>query len=221
MQKKYKNQAERQEAYRARQRAKREAAAEQADEIALCKTLNLCGFAETACDVPAQTWLEEVQIHRSWLRALEQPDVLPGETLRQLAKRTWDALLSSEGLGVSIDNGGVWYPLFSPRQQHFQIPFDSKRFQGGPFGERIRDAAKPEWFDVHWVPPADCSGDEPIDLDLPKSSSNRSEDKQTSGAMCLKVRRQGCLERSDSTGRVSLGSDPRSSQGKRKQYESK
>jgi hypothetical protein len=164
MKKIHKDHAERQAAYRERQRAKQEAAAEQAEEHAEYKRLNLCSFAETAFETPAQTWEEEIQVHRSWLRALEQPDVLPGETLRQLAKRTWDALLNSKGLGVNTDGGDVWYPLFESSKQHFQIPFDSKRYPQGPFGERIYGAAKPEWFEQHWRPPGDCTGDEPIDL---------------------------------------------------------
>jgi len=171
MKKKYKNRAEQQNAYRERIKAKEEAAAEAADLDAQMKVLNLCGFSEIAFDTPAQTCQDEIRVHRSWLRALEQPDVLAGETLRQLAKRTWDALLSSEGLGVDTGGGGgfdVFYPLFSPRQQHFQIPFDSTRFPGGPFCEGIRDAAKPGWFEEHWKPPLDCSGNEPIDIrDLP------------------------------------------------------
>jgi hypothetical protein len=184
MKKKYKNRAEQQNAYRERIKAKEEAAAEAADLDAQMKALNLCGFSEIAFDTPAQTCQEEIQVHRSWLRALEQPDVLSGETLRQLAKRTWDALLASEGYGVSTDEGGkwvdtprgkqwvrgfgVWYPLFSPSQQHFQIPFDSTRFPGGPFCEGVRDAARPGWFEEHWKSPSDCSGDEIISIkDLP------------------------------------------------------
>ena len=131
------------------------------------KALNLCGFSEIAFDTPAQACQEEIQVHRSWLRALEQPDVLPGETLRQLAKRTWDALLSSKGLGVDTDGGGgfdVFYPLFSPSQQHFQIPFDSTRFPDGPFCEGLRDAARPGWFEEHWKSPSDCTGDEIISI---------------------------------------------------------
>ncbi len=182
MKKKYKNRAEQQDAYRDRQRAKQEAAAEEADALATCKRLNLCGYSEVAFNTPARTWLEEVQIHRSWLRALEQPDVLPGgETLRQLAKRTWNSLLASKGYGVDTDGDSKWvvtedgskqwqrgfgvsYPLFDPQKQHFQIPFDSKRFPEGPFIEGIRDAAKPGWFDATWKAPKDCSGDEPIDI---------------------------------------------------------
>lgn len=186
-QKKHKNDAERQAAYRERLREKRELNAEQASEEATIKSLNLAGYSEIAPGVPARTWLEEVQIHRSWLRGLEAGDVKPGETLRQLAKRTWETLLASEGYGVITDGGGrwtetengkiwvdgcgVWYPLFDLNRQTFQIPFDSKRFPEGPFGEGIRDAAQPGHFEKYWVAPEDCTGDEVIDttklLELP------------------------------------------------------
>jgi hypothetical protein len=180
---------ERTQRYRERQTEKQAIAAEMADATATIKRLNLCGFSEVAFNTPAQTWLEEVQIHRSWLRALEQSDVLPGETLHQLAKRTWQALLDSEGYGVDTDGGSKWvvaedgskqwqrgfgvsYPLFSPSQQHFQVPFDSIRFPEGPFIEGIRDAVKPGWFEENWQPPADCrngEADQPIDINaLPK-----------------------------------------------------
>ena len=193
MQKKYKNRAEQQDAYRERVKAKQESATEQAEEHAEYQRLNLCSFAETAFETPAQTCQEEIQVHRSWLRALEQPDLLPREALRQLAKRTWDALLTSKGFGVNTDGGGkwidtesgkqwvrgfdAWFPLFEPSKQHFQIPFDSKRFPGGPFGETIYGAAKPDWFGAHWIPPKDCTGDEPIDMEtlptLPPMKSNK------------------------------------------------
>jgi len=165
---------ERTQRYRERLSEKAEIAAEAASERAAIKALNLSGFSEVGYETSAQTWLEEVQIHRSWLRALEQPDVLPGETLRQLAKRTWNALLASEGYGVTTDGGGKWidgqwapgfdvcYPLFDSNKQHFQVPFDSIRFPGGPFEETIYGAAKPEWFDQHWQSP-EGTGDEPID----------------------------------------------------------
>jgi hypothetical protein len=181
MKKLHKNQAARQEAYRERLSEKQAIAAEQASEIASMKALNLCGFSEVAFNTPARTCAEEIQVHRSWLRALEQSDVLPGETLRQLAKRTWDSLLASEGYSVDIDGGSKWvvaedgskqwqrgfdvfYPLFSPSLQHFQVPFDSIRYPGGPFCEAIRDGATPGWFDANWRPPKDCTGDEPIDV---------------------------------------------------------
>ncbi len=172
---------ERTQRYRERLTEKKAYAAEEADALATIKKLNLCGFSEVAFNTPARTWLEEVQTHRSWLRALQQPEILPGESLKELARRTWQALLDSKGYGVGTDGGSKWvvaedgskqwqrgfdvfYPLFSPSQQHFQIPFDLKRFPEGPFIEGIRDAAKPEWFDATWKAPKDCTGDEPIDI---------------------------------------------------------
>ncbi len=179
MKKKYASPKLKQRAYMERKKIKQEEADDLADVEATIKKLNLCGFAETAYDTPAKACLEEIQVHRSWLRALEQPDVLPGETLYQLAKRTWQVLLGSKGYGVTTDGGGkwdgpendrkwvegfsVWYPLFSPSQQHFQVPFDSTRYPGGPFGEGIRDAAKQGWFETHWQAP-EGTGDEPIDI---------------------------------------------------------
>jgi hypothetical protein len=184
---KYKDQAERQRAYLARKREKEDLIAEHADEVATIKKLNLSGFSEVASGVLAQTWLEEVQIHRSWLRTLEQSDVLPGETLRQLAKRTWDSLLASKKLSVITDGGGkwigsewadgsdVWYPLFSLDTQTFQRSLNLERYPTAPFGQIVFDGAKPEWFDTNWTAPSDCTGDEPIDTeklpDLPPMSS--------------------------------------------------
>jgi hypothetical protein len=110
---------------------------------------------------------------------LDQPDVFEGESLRDLGRRTWNALLNSSGFGV-IKLGGKWidgewvegfdvcFPLFDPNKQHFQVPFDLTRYPQGPFEERIYGAAKPDWFDAHWVAPKDCTGDEIISIeDLP------------------------------------------------------
>jgi len=166
MKKKYASPKQKQRAYMERKREKKELAAEQADELARIKERNLCSFAEIGFETPASSCHEEIQVHRSWLRALSQPDVLTGESLRDLARRTWDALLISSDLGVTTHGGGkwvegrwvqgsdVWYPYFEPGRQDFQ------RWFGGV----IHGAAKSDWFDAHWVPPRDCSGNEPIDL---------------------------------------------------------
>ena len=157
---------ERTQKYRERQKEKQEAAADAAEETAKIKELNLCSFAETAFDTPARSCDEEIQVHRGWLRAMGQPDMLPNETLRQLAQRTWTALLNSKGLGVFISGNDVWFPLFVPSAQNFQ----------GWFGDNMHGAANPEWFDAHWIPP-NCSGDDPIDIrklpKLPLMKSNR------------------------------------------------
>lgn len=161
MKKIYKNRGAQQDAYRERVSAKK-------DFEGQYKALNLCSFAETAFETPAKTCVEEIQVHRQWLRALEESDVQPHETLRQLAKRTWDALLNSKGFGVITDGADVWHPCFQPSKQHFQIPFDSIRFPGGPLGETIKGGAEPGWFDAHWAAPNNCTGDEPISVkDLP------------------------------------------------------
>src|SRR6266852_3419536 len=99
---------ERTQRYRERLTEKKAYAAEEADALATIKKLNLCGYSEVAFNTPARTWLEEVQTHRSWLRALQQPEILPGESLKELARRTWQALLNSKGYGVDIDGGGKW-----------------------------------------------------------------------------------------------------------------
>src|SRR5882672_12268969 len=47
-------------------------------------------FGEASPGRDAQTCAEELQIHREFLRALGQPDVQPGETLRSIAKRNYE-----------------------------------------------------------------------------------------------------------------------------------
>src|SRR5882757_4086019 len=52
-------------------------------------------FGESAPGRDAESFEEELQIHREFLRALGQTDVQPGETLRAVAKRTFEAWLAS------------------------------------------------------------------------------------------------------------------------------
>jgi hypothetical protein len=152
MQKKYKNNAEKQAAYLERKRQNKEIAAESLSDEALCAKFDLRFFGESRYGHNAESSHEEVHIHRQFLRALGQPDVQENETLRQLAKRTWDALLLYEF--TSVDGDTVWIPMFNPKSQDFD---------GGPNyeGYRIRHA-KPDWFETHWTPP-NCTGDKAID----------------------------------------------------------
>ena len=163
----YKNRAEQQDAYRERKRAKQEAVAESADVNEQCAKWDLRFFGESAYNRNAESLYEEIHVHRQFLRALSQPDVLPGETLCQLAKRTWDALLKFEDTSLSggkwiehkwTEGEDVWIPLFNPRNQ---------QFDGGPTwqGCVVPGAAKLDWFDTHWIPPSDCTGNESISID--------------------------------------------------------
>jgi len=143
-----------------RKRAKHETAAEEADERFQCSKFDLRFFGESGFDQNAQTCAEEIHIHRQFLRALNQPDIQEGETLRQLAKRTWDALLVYEFTSVGVD---TWIPMFNPTNQ---------TFDGGPnpgHGYVVRGAMNPDWFDTHWVPPKNCDGNEVIDRENLKS----------------------------------------------------
>ncbi len=151
---------ERTQKYRERLSERRAAAAEETDERFQCSKFDLRFFGESGFDQNAQTCQEEIHIHRQFLRALSQPDVQEGETLRQLAKRTWDSLLVYEFTSVGVD---TWIPMFNPTNQ---------TFDGGPnpgHGYVVRGAMNPDWFDTHWVPPKNCDGNEPIDRENLKS----------------------------------------------------
>jgi hypothetical protein len=162
--KKWKNAAERTAAYRERLAQKQEAADEAASEEAQAEALDLRFFGESAYNRNAESAQDEIHIHRQFLRALDQPDVLSNETLRELAKRVWGALLNADGIGISkwpdhlrakYQSGyDVWFPYFDPALQDFH----------GWFGVAIHGAARPDFHDAHWIPPNDCRGDEPIDL---------------------------------------------------------
>src|SRR5437899_1813400 len=114
MKKIHKNAAERTAAYRERKKLKEEETAEEADEREQCRKFDLRFFGESGFEQNAQSCSEEIHIHRQFLRALNQPDIQEGETLRQLAKRTWDALLSYEFTSVDGDTA-EWIPMFNPQ----------------------------------------------------------------------------------------------------------
>jgi hypothetical protein len=193
MKKKYKDAAEKQRAYLERKKAREESAADDGAERDQCATFDLRFFGESGFEQNAQTAAEEIYIHRQFLRALGEPDVQPGETLRQLAKRCWDSLVADQGEvrgttflsgavsrsgGQWIDgswreNDDLWITMFNPQNQSFD---------GGPSwqGYTVRGAAKPDWFSNHWVPP-EGTGDEPIDpgslKPLPPLKLRKSESK--------------------------------------------
>jgi hypothetical protein len=179
MKKKYKDPAEKQRAYMERKRSEKEATAEAAAEREQCARLDLRFFGESGFEQNAQSSGEEIHIHRQFLRALSQPDIEKGETLRDLARRICNALINAEGIGIDkwseplrdkYESGyDVWIPMFNANLQQFD----------GWHGYAVRGAAKDGWFDTHWSPPKDCTGDESICIEdlptLPPIKSKRPE----------------------------------------------
>jgi hypothetical protein len=137
--------------YRERLREKQETAAE---ERAIRD--HLWFFGEVTPRIDARTHAEELEIHREFLRALREPDVQSGETLRDVARRTWAAWTKG-----TIHDGAdeVFCPGFNRDTQ-----------QWNPTGEGFVVKVKP--FDEVWVSPADCENgeaDKPVDINgLPK-----------------------------------------------------
>jgi hypothetical protein len=114
---------------------------------------NLHCYGESTPGRNAVSCADESQIHREFLRALNQPDVQPADTLRSLAKRTFELWVA--GPLSSRDGGKIYVPGFNRAAQQFD----------GEFGFVIGDVP----FEKVWTPPKDCSGDEPIDVEsLPK-----------------------------------------------------
>jgi hypothetical protein len=126
-------------------------AEEIARETAIRASRNLHFVGESLSGQNAKTVADELQIHREFLRALGRPDVQPGETLRAVAHRTFDAWLA--GPYAFKD----YVPGFNRAVQQFDPDFGF---------EIIR---KP--FEEIWVSPEDGT-EQPIDIaslpDLPK-----------------------------------------------------
>jgi hypothetical protein len=108
---------------------------------------NLHFMGEEAPGIDAKTHDAELQVHREFLRAMGQPDVQEGETLRTIAKRTYEAWL----VGPYADGrtGEYYVPAFNRTLQRFDPDFGFQ-VTGKPFAEL-------------WTPPKDCTGDELID----------------------------------------------------------
>ena len=145
---------ERQQRHREREKQKREhtiEAQQTAHGQAARAKRNPHFFGESSPGSNAQTFAEELQIQREFLRALGKPDVTPGETLRMVAKRTYEAWLAGPYAWKS------YVPAFNRAAQQFDPDF----------GFEISGD-----FDQTWEPPKDCTGDELIDAaglpNLPK-----------------------------------------------------
>jgi hypothetical protein len=144
--------------YRERKKEKQETAAE---ERAIRD--HLWYFGEVSPRLDARTHAEELAIHREFLRALGEQDLQPGETLRQVAKRTYEAWLAFYGFydGTVRVAEHTEFPRYVPGFNRISQKFDEREgFGVGP------------WSDEMWVAPADCANgeaDQPIDInDLPK-----------------------------------------------------
>lgn len=145
--------------------------AEQAHEAATMKRLDLRYWSESKFDHGADTAAEETLIHRLFLRALQQPDVQPGESLRNLAKRTLIAYFDGTSWNQEVGNrvvirkfpiiqygqgGNVWVPAFNPATQTFTFE-----------GFLIPNGGATDYFEKDWRPPSDCTdlqADQPIDI---------------------------------------------------------
>jgi hypothetical protein len=135
-----------------------------AQDHATMKRLDLRYWGESRFGHGADIAAEEIEIHRLFLRSLGQPDVQPGETLRQLAKRTLIAYFDGTSLFRADkktfpikqygQGGSVGVPAFNPTTQKFTFE-----------GFRIPNGGAPDWFERDWRVPSDCTGDEEIDIE--------------------------------------------------------
>jgi hypothetical protein len=111
-------------------------------------------FGESSPGCDANTFADELQIHREFLRALGKEDVKDGETLRTVAKRAFEAWLTSP-FTCRLYGPPFYVPAFDRSSQQFDPDF----------GFAIGDVL----FEEIWTSPKDCTGDELIDADdLPK-----------------------------------------------------
>jgi hypothetical protein len=125
---------------------------EQAEELRQRKYLDVCFWGEVGFRQNAETAAEEIAAHRAFLKAFRDvPDVIAGESLRQLAKRTLVRLCKGGGYGSGTK---VWVDGYSKKNREFCFE-----------GFTIHNC-HPRWFEENWEPPADTTelqADEPID----------------------------------------------------------
>jgi hypothetical protein len=121
-----------------------QAAAERAER----RRRNLLCYGECTAGRNADTLGEELMIHRQFLRALGEPDVCDGETLRSISQRTYQAWIN--GPFASRDGRTIYVPAFNGTTQQFDPDF----------GYELDDIP----FDELWSPPNGFTGNEIIDV---------------------------------------------------------
>jgi hypothetical protein len=97
----------------------------------------------------ANTFADELQIHREFLRALGKEDVRDGETLRTAAKRAFEAWLTGPFTCRSCGP-----PFYAPAFNRVRQQFDPD------FGFGIGDVL----FEDIWTSPKDCTGEEVVEV---------------------------------------------------------
>ncbi len=130
---------------------------------------NLHFFGEATPGRNATAFDDELQVHREFLRALNQPDVQSGETLFEVAKRTYERWIEGPFASRSHD-GTLYVPAFNSTTQQFDPDF----------GFVLDDIP----FDELWSAPDGCSGNEIISTEalpnLPNVPKTSVEEKAVS-----------------------------------------
>jgi hypothetical protein len=123
------------------------------------RALNLHYFGEETPGIDTSTHDSELAIHREFLRAMNQPDVQPGETLRRIAERTWKAWNDVVTSWLCVD-GEKKIPLKSPG---FPLAFNrtTQKFDGFHGFDTTKYLSVP--FDEIWTAPRG-GGETPIDI---------------------------------------------------------
>jgi hypothetical protein len=161
----FRKQKQRAREKKAREQYEVELSKREQDEMYRNFGLHYCG--EESPGIDAKTHDAELAIHREFLRAMEQPDVQAGETLRQVAERTWKAWNDMVTSWWCVDGKRV-LPHKTPG---FALAFKraTQEFDGFHGFNTTKYLEVP--FDQLWTAPNGCTGDEPIDIaalpDLP------------------------------------------------------
>jgi len=127
------------------------------------KLLGLVFLGEIKPGIDASTATEEIQVAREFARALNQPDVQPGETVRGFVKRIYEAWY---GLGASklraedfvVNGEGSWFEYHS---RHRGAPLFNRETQR--FDTRMIHHFSGRSFEQSWRPP-EGTGNEVIDV---------------------------------------------------------